>query len=40
MVREGRLEIRQDGAFSPIYLRQGPNKLTAEALADMEAGRD
>jgi segregation and condensation protein A len=40
MVREGRLEIRQDGAFSPIYLRQGPNKLTAEVLADMEAGRD
>ena len=40
MVREGRLEIRQDMAFSPIYLRQGPKPLTPEALADMEAGRD
>ncbi|WP_434064252.1 segregation and condensation protein A [Pararhizobium gei] len=40
MVREGRLEIRQDGAFSPIYVRQGPNKLTPEALAEVEAGRD
>lgn len=39
MVREGRLEIRQDGAFSPIYLRQGPNKMTDEALAEMEEGR-
>lgn len=25
MVREGRLELRQDGAFQPIYLRRGPN---------------
>lgn len=24
MVREGRLELRQDGAFQPIYLRRGP----------------
>ena len=24
MVREGRLELRQDGAFEPIYLRRGP----------------
>ena len=25
LVREGRLELRQDGAFEPIYLRRGPN---------------
>jgi segregation and condensation protein A len=25
LVREGRLELRQDGAFQPIYLRRGPN---------------
>lgn len=37
MVREGRLEIRQDGAFSPIYIRQGPKPLTASAIAAMEA---
>ena len=24
MVREGQLELRQDGAFAPIYLRRGP----------------
>lgn len=37
MVREGRLEIRQDGAFTPIYIRQGPKPLTASAIAAMEA---
>ncbi|WP_110030660.1 segregation and condensation protein A [Hoeflea marina] len=26
MVREGRLEIRQDGAFQPIYMRRGANQ--------------
>lgn len=25
LVREGRLELRQDGVFQPIYLRRGPN---------------
>ncbi|MEB2843763.1 segregation/condensation protein A [Rhizobiales bacterium RZME27] len=25
LVREGKLEIRQDGAFQPIYMRQGHN---------------
>lgn len=25
LVREGKLEIRQDGAFQPIYLRTGPS---------------
>lgn len=37
MVREGRLEIRQDGAFTPIYIRQGPKPLTASAIVAMEA---
>ncbi|MGI2032333.1 segregation and condensation protein A [Rhizobium panacihumi] len=26
LVREGKLEIRQDGAFQPIYMRQGQKK--------------
>ncbi|MBW6420167.1 segregation/condensation protein A [Rhizobium sp. XQZ8] len=30
LVREGKLEIRQDGAFQPIFLRKGPGRpLTA-----------
>ncbi len=33
LVREGRLEIRQDGAFQPIYMRSGPK---AEALKAVE----
>ncbi|WP_440271566.1 segregation and condensation protein A [Ensifer adhaerens] len=39
MVREGRLEIRQEAAFAPIYLRRGPNPIDAETLAEMEAAR-
>ncbi|MBD9594192.1 segregation/condensation protein A [Ensifer sp. ENS05] len=39
MVREGRLEIRQEEAFAPIYLRRGPNPIDAETLAEMEAAR-
>ncbi len=39
MVREGRLEIRQEEAFAPIYLRRGPNPIDAATLADMEASR-
>ncbi|AGA06497.1 segregation and condensation protein A [Sinorhizobium meliloti] len=39
MVREGRLEIRQEGAFTPIYLRRGPNPFDAATLAEMEAAR-
>jgi segregation and condensation protein A len=32
MVREGTIEIRQDGAFAPIYMRSGrPRKPVAEA---------
>ena len=30
MVREGRLEIRQEGAFQPIYLRRGVNADAAK----------
>ncbi len=30
MVREGRLEIRQDGAFQPIYLRRGAQAAAAK----------
>ena len=33
LVREGRLEIRQDGAFQPIYMRSGPR---GEALKSVE----
>ena len=29
MVREGQLEVRQDGAFAPIYLRKG-SKTSSE----------
>ncbi|MBB4187996.1 segregation and condensation protein A [Sinorhizobium terangae] len=39
MVREGRLEIRQEGAFAPIYLRRGPKPIDAATLAEMEAAR-
>jgi segregation and condensation protein A len=39
MVREGRLEIRQEGAFAPIYLKRGPKPIDAATLAEMEAAR-
>ncbi len=32
LVREGQLEIRQDGAFQTIYLRKGPGRPKAETL--------
>lgn len=32
LVREGKLEVRQDGAFAPIYLRGGPK---ADRLAEV-----
>jgi segregation and condensation protein A len=28
LVREGKLEIRQDGAFEPLYMRRGPKHST------------
>jgi segregation and condensation protein A len=32
LVREGKLEIRQDGAFQPIYMRRGPNHATLQVV--------
>ena len=40
LVREGRVELRQEGAFSPLYMRTGAKPLTAEDLIAMEAGLD
>ncbi|TCP90985.1 condensin subunit ScpA [Rhizobium sp. PP-CC-2G-626] len=37
MVREGRLEIRQDEAFAPIYVRLGDNPMTEDEIAELEA---
>ena len=37
MVREGRLEIRQDEAFAPIYVRLGENPMTEGEIAELEA---
>ena len=34
MVREGTVEIRQDGAFQPIYMRRGPKHDTVLAAAE------
>jgi segregation and condensation protein A len=31
LVREGRLEVRQEGAFAPLYLRAGPRRLAEVA---------
>ena len=31
---KGASKSAEDGAFAPIYLRQRPNPLTAEGLAD------
>lgn len=40
LAREGRIEIRQDGAFAEIYMRTGPKPLTEADIAAMEAGVD
>jgi segregation and condensation protein A len=40
LVREGRVEMRQEGAFTPIYMRTGPRPLTDDDIAAMEAGLD
>ncbi|MCD7110408.1 segregation/condensation protein A [Rhizobium sp. DKSPLA3] len=37
MVREGRLEIRQEEAFAPLYVRLGENPMTEDEIADLEA---
>jgi segregation and condensation protein A len=31
LVREGQLEIRQEGAFQPLYMRRGPKHASLEA---------
>jgi segregation and condensation protein A len=31
LVREGQLEIRQEGAFQPLYMRRGPKHSSLEA---------
>jgi segregation and condensation protein A len=36
LVREGKLEIRQDGAFSPIYLRAGTRPQAVAPLSDTD----
>jgi segregation and condensation protein A len=40
LVREGRIEIRQDDHFSAIYMRTGANPVTDADIAAMEAGHD
>ncbi len=40
LVREGRIELRQEGAFTPLYMRTGGNPVTDEDIAAMEAGLD
>jgi len=40
LAREGRIEIRQDGAFAEIYMRTGPKPLTEADIVAMEAGID
>jgi segregation and condensation protein A len=40
LVREGRIEVRQDGAFGAIYMRTGANPVTDADIAAMEAGHD
>ncbi|MDQ0561439.1 segregation and condensation protein A [Rhizobium mesoamericanum] len=32
LVREGKLEIRQDGAFQPLYMRRGPKHATLQVV--------
>ncbi|TWF56425.1 condensin subunit ScpA [Neorhizobium alkalisoli] len=38
LVREGRLEIRQDGAFQPIYLRKGEGRPVVPSAASIAEG--
>lgn len=40
LIRERRIEVRQDGAFQPIFMRTGSNPITDADLEAMEAGRD
>lgn len=38
LAREGKLEIRQDGAFQPIYLRKGDRPKVVQAVPAGEGG--
>jgi segregation and condensation protein A len=40
LIREGHIEVRQHGAFTPIYMRTGPKPVTEADIAAMEAGID
>lgn len=40
LVREGRIDLRQDGAFAPLYMRTGANPVTSADIVAMEAGHD
>lgn len=40
LIRERRIEVRQEGAFQPIFMRTGSNPITDADLDAMEAGRD
>jgi segregation and condensation protein A len=40
LVREGRIEVRQDGAFGAIYMRTGANPVTEADIEAMESGHD
>jgi segregation and condensation protein A len=40
LIRERRIEVRQEGAFQPIFMRTGANPITDAELEAMEAGRD
>lgn len=40
LVREGRIELRQDGAFGALYMRTGANPVTERDIEAMEAGHD
>lgn len=40
LVREGRIEMRQDDHFGAIYMRTGVNPLTDAEIAAMEASHD
>lgn len=40
LAREGRIELRQDGAFGAIYMRTGANPVTDADIEAMESGHD
>jgi segregation and condensation protein A len=40
LIRERRIEVRQDAAFAPLYMRTGSNPITDKDITAMEAGLD